>query len=417
MKTNTLTLTASQVNHLDLVDRLFGPANETSVSREQMSTLAVEMYSSLNIMEEYQIPETQFKESFIDEFIRLVSSSLFRPTNLNEEISSLSNFSISFSDDLKPNIIKNEASKILKIENFNNKSHIVLNQEGLSDLQNSGKVTGGGGGSLSFMGIFSLGGTGGKVTESSSHWLQSNKSLSDQLIELNKEVKDEIEWMFEGEKIVPKSINVAKLVRSKFSQTLIFTRIRKQYYEAPFLRKLSMYTIRATAEKDEIEKIQDSIQANALSIQNIEHQIKFNNTNLQNSLNNLNKEVGSQIGNMQNSIQATNYNFQNSLNTLKNDLALQKRDIASGIWTISLNVNDKYGNPIRTFTSYFNKVFKVPPKVFYTIKTNHVVSNVALLYKIFNEQITTTFVRADIIFFGVSNIIEMQIEWIAFGQV
>lgn len=77
IKTNTLTINADQLQQIGLEEKLFGPAgnngkSDVFVTRDQMSELSSEMYSALNIVEDYQMPEHQFKEAFIEEIIKQV---------------------------------------------------------------------------------------------------------------------------------------------------------------------------------------------------------------------------------------------------------------------------------------------------------------------------------------------------------
>lgn len=49
LKTNTLKITANQFDQINLVDKIFGPATESYVTREQASALSEDIYSNLNI--------------------------------------------------------------------------------------------------------------------------------------------------------------------------------------------------------------------------------------------------------------------------------------------------------------------------------------------------------------------------------
>jgi len=58
---------------------------------------------------------------------------------------------------------------------------------------------------------------------------------------LNKNNRDEIEWKMDGKKIVPKSLNLIKLVKSEFKKTIKFRRIAKKEYTKLFERSFSLY--------------------------------------------------------------------------------------------------------------------------------------------------------------------------------
>ena len=75
IKTNTLIITSEQQQQIGLEENLFGPSGKDQqdnvyVSRNQMTQLASEMYSTLNIFEEYQMPEVEFKEEFVNGIIQ-----------------------------------------------------------------------------------------------------------------------------------------------------------------------------------------------------------------------------------------------------------------------------------------------------------------------------------------------------------
>ena len=106
--------------------------------------------------------------------------------------------------------------------------------------------------------------------------------------------------------------------------------------------------------------------------------------------------------------------YQSKINNLNQALAAQRYEIASGTWKIKKVVN---GYPIINRVGFFNKVFKSAPKIFYTIRSIHVVNNVAALYSMTNEQISTLQFSCDIQFYGVFDALELIIEWIAYGRV
>ena len=71
-------------------------------------------------------------------------------------------------------------------------------------------------------------------------------NLDDQLRELNTYSENKIKYEFEGEKILPKSIQVSKLQASSFKQTLSFSRIKNFYYDAPFNEDFTLNTVKYT---------------------------------------------------------------------------------------------------------------------------------------------------------------------------
>lgn len=69
-QTNTLTISSDQQQLIGFDEKLFGKANNSSgtvfVTRDQMSTLTSEVHTKLNIVEDYDMPEEEFSEKFID---------------------------------------------------------------------------------------------------------------------------------------------------------------------------------------------------------------------------------------------------------------------------------------------------------------------------------------------------------------
>lgn len=58
-------------------------------------------------------------------------------------------------------------------------------------------------------------------------WKSSSKSLSDQLDELNEYSKNHVVWKEEQTKIIPKTLSLAKIVKSSFQNGLKFERIKR----------------------------------------------------------------------------------------------------------------------------------------------------------------------------------------------
>ena len=66
-KENTFMLTANQLQKIGFEDKLLGPkAPAAFVTRNQMSQFASEVFSSMNVFEEYEVPEYKFNTAFVD---------------------------------------------------------------------------------------------------------------------------------------------------------------------------------------------------------------------------------------------------------------------------------------------------------------------------------------------------------------
>ena len=66
-KENTFVLTARQLQKIGFEDKLLGPSAPAAfVTRNQMSQFASEVFSSMNVFEEYEVPEYKFNTAFVD---------------------------------------------------------------------------------------------------------------------------------------------------------------------------------------------------------------------------------------------------------------------------------------------------------------------------------------------------------------
>lgn len=230
-RTNTLAINGEQLSQLGIVEDLFGPASEVFVTRNQLQDLASDVYSNLNIMEEYQIAESQFSENFIEDFIKQTASSVLKPVDFEDALSQLSPYKIN--EDLKPSLIKSELSKMFKINQTDSKSRIVLNNE----FDFNSKIL-----NEKFKG--SLNWFGGKADyEKQVKDLSiSGKSVDGQLKELNLLDKSDIEWKRDGEIIVPKTIKVHRFNQANFSKKLVFKRIKREFYDALYKENFILST-------------------------------------------------------------------------------------------------------------------------------------------------------------------------------
>lgn len=165
----------------------------------------------------------------------------FEPVPIDSVLASLSKYGFDIGADIKPDVIKRSAGSILKVENWNNKSRIVLDEEKLREFDEKFSSSRSRGSSFLF---FSRAVGWSKSNSKSSR--AYDHSISDQLRELNSATRDESEWMEEGRRIVPKTLNVARLSRGNLSKRLAFERIRIKTFSAPFQRFFTLYTLRAT---------------------------------------------------------------------------------------------------------------------------------------------------------------------------
>ncbi len=233
-KTNTFKISLQENNQMGLEDKLFGDARETYVTRDQLTKLSQEIQSNINVAEDYQISNDQFSQIFVEDIIKLVSNDGLKSVPFEDALKSISKYSFDFQNDMKANVIKEEIENNFKIDKVNNKKHIKFDYEKFSDTMKERAKTSGKSGEISgSCGPFSasLKASSSYAEDNKDRWVNSEKSLDDQLNELNTYNEGKIEFAFKGEKIYPKSLQVAKIQQSLFRKDLEFSRIKNFYYE------------------------------------------------------------------------------------------------------------------------------------------------------------------------------------------
>jgi hypothetical protein len=249
-KSNTFTITLQESNNLKLSEKLFGPANESFVTRDQLTELSNEVNSYFNVVEKYQMPQDQFSSAFVENLISQAGQTSFKPVSFDEALKSLSKYSINFEGDLKPDVITKELSDVFKIEKIDEKSHIIFDQAHYKELEKQSQSSGSKTGSFELFGI----GGGSKTSQfaqsQKDKWIDTGSSLDDQLKELNAYSENQIRYEFEGNKIIPKALNVNKLQSSSFKKTLSFNRIKSVYYEADFNKVFTLNTAKYTTKME-----------------------------------------------------------------------------------------------------------------------------------------------------------------------
>ncbi|CAF1033682.1 unnamed protein product [Brachionus calyciflorus] len=243
LKTNEFSIEGKQLQEIGLVDKLFGPASSVFVTRDQMSKLTSQIYSEMKIIENYEMTETQFSEKFIEDFIFQTSNMAFKHVNIEEALKSLSKYNLD--KDFQPDKVLKEMSKTFKIKSEGNKKHIVTNKENFIGKNNETDSSSSDSFNFGFNSDkfgFNAGSSktiGNRKAFGSS---EQEKSLNDQLNELNQHTQNEVIWEIDGEKVIPKTINVASLLKSKFSSTLSFKRFKNVQFEALFKKSFRLYT-------------------------------------------------------------------------------------------------------------------------------------------------------------------------------
>ncbi len=98
---NSLAISNSEYEQMGIREKLLGNASSRYVNREQLNHLAGQLYSSLNVVEEYEMPEYQFQQNFVEDFIRLATAQHFQQVPALQALTELSSYGISFGQDLQ----------------------------------------------------------------------------------------------------------------------------------------------------------------------------------------------------------------------------------------------------------------------------------------------------------------------------
>jgi hypothetical protein len=94
LQVNTLTISSNDFQHLGLKEKLLGTAVSAYVTREQLNKLAGQLYSSLNLLEEFEMPRFQFQRIFIDDFLGLATEKNFHHVPVIEALKELSSYGL-----------------------------------------------------------------------------------------------------------------------------------------------------------------------------------------------------------------------------------------------------------------------------------------------------------------------------------
>lgn len=218
-KTKELIISGQELNHLQFKNKLFGKAKEASLTLNHLAVFASELYSFLNIIEEYEMPEFQFSDLFAEELLKKFTTGLSH-VPFFEAVSLFPRHS----EDLKFGEIKSMFEQLIEIKrNEKQQDYLELNIEKIEVLKSHPIMR-----DLILKNIFLI--------------ANVSLSLAEQLKDLNKRTRDVIQWKLQGTKISPKSLFVAKFKRSSFSETIKFNKIKRVVFESEFEKHFRLYT-------------------------------------------------------------------------------------------------------------------------------------------------------------------------------
>jgi hypothetical protein len=101
----TLTISNNDFHRLRLKEKFLGSAASAYVNMAQLYKLAGQLYSSLNILEEYEMPEHQFQKYFIDDFLGLATEQSFHHVPAKQALKELSRYGLPTGEELMPGSI------------------------------------------------------------------------------------------------------------------------------------------------------------------------------------------------------------------------------------------------------------------------------------------------------------------------
>jgi len=397
---NTLVVTNQQINKFGLLERVFGIDNQVYVTQNQLIFISTELYQRLNIMEEFQITETQFKENFLNDFVEQTAISINQFISIDIAFSQLSKYNIL--GEFKPD----EFNKILKIDTSDSKEYLNMK----SDIEEVNKIN--------------LKPCIEYIKSRMSEWKELNLSIAAQINELNAYNQNEIEWIRAGNEIIPKSVRVTKLTRASFSKNLVFPRVRKEFYDAPFKKfftldssKYELYSASNTRNDDVLKRLnllEESL--SELKQANIEYQL-VNDFNFQN----LTDTIETRINNL---YEVNDINL-NSLKYQLDEMSGNVAKIEAGSWELkSMGQNclsnlvydkhtkmNKHSNVI-----YFKSKFDKIPKVILSLtQINIHGSHHDFKLNYFADEITSEKFQISFKTWSQSCLHAFKIDWLAFN--
>jgi hypothetical protein len=189
----------------------------------------------MNVLEQYEMPEHEFSERFVDGLIMQLADDGFKSVPIEQAINGISRFNIDA--DLQPDEITSEYSKVFDVTQKGGKDHLIINKEQYEKMNDRNRAEHGGSVSGGF-GPFSASVGYNQAIEKQKEMERSGKSIDDQLKEFNKQSDNTVEFRLDGRKVVPKGLKVAKFTKSKFKKSIEFNRIKKILKKVVFNKKV-----------------------------------------------------------------------------------------------------------------------------------------------------------------------------------
>ena len=319
---NYLRVDSSVYEKMNIETDIFGSQDSVYLTRHQLGTLASRLYSNLNILEEYEIDEKEFNQQFLDSFLMQITQKSFEIVNIEEALKNSNRR-------LQSDFINSKLTKLLNINNHNGQKYITISNRN-ERLYNSNE-------DVVLNELFDLDSLTKFIDRKENEWKISEKTINQQLDEINQHAESEIEWKIDSNndnKIVPKNLNVTRLTKQKLKKTISFNRIYKKDYEKLFERSFDLYAMKKQIETENviIRKIENRFDHVYETIENLTKSLKLNQDNLDRLIFNLN------FGNIKNKLTGHTYPIQSLILLTNGDLASRSDDRTISIW----NTNGGY---------------------------------------------------------------------------
>jgi hypothetical protein len=108
VKENIFSIDFNSENNNKLVNNLFGGYDSVYVTRNQMDHFSQDIYTSLNVFEQYEIPANQFNNFFVEDLIKQLADDGFKSVPLEQAINGISRLNIDA--DLQPDHLRIQQS-------------------------------------------------------------------------------------------------------------------------------------------------------------------------------------------------------------------------------------------------------------------------------------------------------------------
>ena len=241
-RVNTLHVDSRQLRDLRLADAVFGPATEVFVTRLQLTQLANQLHSALDVAEEYEVPEERFGEDAVRQIVQQSAASGISYVPAREALAELSPYRLDFSNDLRADEFTRLLFDKFQLRGADSKNRTRIDERLMQMLLLQWSLTVGGGGGMGF-GNFSMGGGGELNSSGNAQFLQLLQHYEDKLRHEKRLDVGDVHFELEGSRVVPKSILATRLTRSSFERGFSFGRVRRIVYSAPFSRIFELQTL------------------------------------------------------------------------------------------------------------------------------------------------------------------------------